>query len=367
MAFDRGTVNFTVFKLDGKLPEDLTAAFAAHPCGALDSAGAEPETGWAGGSHILETSITDATVKAGGYCNLFLRTAVRKMPAMLLNAYCRRAECDFMRDNQRETVPAAKRREIREAVLAERLDEMPPSVSAIPVAVDPMAGRLYAGCSSNTQIELLCRHVYEALKVEPLQLTPGLLLNELFQMTETEVPPLELATAAGGEKFIGRDFLMWLWYRSECGMRFKVDGAGTFEPLIEGPVIFASPDDDDAKGSGVTSVKNGGSPMRSAEVKAALSVGKKLRRAKLTLADNDAGRVWTCNFDADKFSFSSMKLPEGEELARQDALVERLGFLDNFTDAVICCFRRFIEQITGPERAALIKSMREWSSGRDGI
>ena len=53
-------------------------------------------------------------------------------------------------------------------------------------------------------------------------------------------------------------------------------------------------------------------PSACAEAKAAISVGKKLKKAKVTLTRGED--IWSGTFDADKFVFSSMNLPEGEEL-----------------------------------------------------
>lgn len=65
---------------------------------------------------------------------------------------------------------------------------MPPALSGIPMVLDPHEKLLYVGASSRSQIELFIDNFYQTLKVEPLQLTPGLLLEKLFQTTEASFP-----------------------------------------------------------------------------------------------------------------------------------------------------------------------------------
>ena len=112
-------------------------------------------------------------------------------------------------------------------------------------------------------------------------------------------------------------------------------------------------------------VKKGDSPLRSAEAKAALEVGKKLRKAKLTLTR--ANQIWSGTFDADQFAFGSFKLPEGEEMNADEVFAERVLNLSIFREALVAYFHKFAETMMGMDFPETEKAIREWAKNRDAI
>lgn len=103
--------------------------------------------------------------------------------------------------------------------------------------------------------------------------------------------------------------------------------------------------------------------MRSAEVKAALTVGKKLRRAKISFCRGQD--IWSTTFDADKFSFSSLALPVGEEMDRHSRFDERVSNLRIMHEVVREYFRAFVEAVRSPDWAETEKDILNWTMARD--
>lgn len=366
MPFERGSVTFSMFELNGELPEDLLGLFAAKKAGPLDLVGSEPQVGWVTGHHLLDTTIDEASAQLGGCYYLALRQSVRKMPGSLLNAICKREEQAYMRANELEYVSAKKKKQIREEALEKHLQKMPPSLSGISMVLDLNEKLLFVGATSQSQIDRFIDSFFQTTKLEPLQLTPGLLLERLFQITEASFPVLKIADLPGSGTLpvIGRDFLMWLWFFSETEGKLRHPQYGEFDILIEGALTFA--DDSDAKGAGEISVKKGASPLRSAEAKAAVAVGKKLKKAKLTLTREK--QVWSGVFDADLFTFHSFKLPEGDELTNEDEVfAERVQNLIVFREALMLYFKKFSETMTGLEFPKFEQKIREWARTRDAV
>ena len=355
-----------MFELSGELPEDLLGLFAAKKAGPLDSVDSEPQFGWVTGHHLLDTTIDEASAQLGGCYFLTLRQAVRKMPGALLNAICKREEQAYMRANELEYVSAKMKKQIREEALEKHIQKMPPALSGIPMVLDPNEKLLFVGATSRTQIDLFIDNFFQATKLEPLQLTPGLMLERAFQITEATFPVLNIANlpGSGAEPAIGRDFLMWLWFYSETIGKLLHPQYGEFDILIEGPLTFA--DEGEAKGAGETTVKKGDSPLRSAEAKAAVAVGKKLKKAKLSLTREK--QVWSGTFDADQFAFGSFKLPEGDALTNEDEIfAERVQNLIVFREAMTLYFRKFAETMMGLEFPKFENEIREWAKNRDAI
>lgn len=367
MPFDNGSITFTIFELNGELPEDVVSSFAAEHAGTLDSVStdpdAEPQIGWVTGRHLLDNQIEEDSVYRGGFLTLALRKAQRKMPSSLLNAICRREEDIYMRANEVEFVSSKAKKEIKEEAIARHLPKMPPSLSGIQMVVDTRENMLYLGAASMAQIDLFTEYFYKATKVEPLQLTPALLLAKHFETTESHFPMVEFSSVVGGEPVIGRDFLTWLWYFNENGGRVSTAENGDFEILVEGPFTFAFASE--ANGSEEIAIKKGNNPERSAEAKAALAVGKKLKKAKFSLVRGE--EIWSGVFDADKFSFSSVKLPEGEAMAPEERFIERMELLAVFKSGMEALFVEFAKSMLAPEVGQTMERLKAWADSRDAI
>lgn len=363
MPFNHGSFTFAMFDVPGELPENLIDLFAAKKAGPLDAVTAEPQLGWVTGHHLLDTAIDEESAQLGGSYFLMLRNAVRKIPASLLNALCRREEQAYMRANNLEYVSSKMKRQIKEEAIEKHIQKMPPVLSGIPMVLEPHEKLLYVGASSRTQIELFIDMFYQTLKLEPVQLGPELLLEKLFQTTAANFPRLLIGGQPDDEPVIGRDFLMWLWFYSETVGRLEHPDYGEFDLMIEAPLLFAGAGE--ARGAAETVIKKGDSPLRSAEAKAALAVGKKLKKAKLTLTR--ANQIWTGTFDADQFAFSSFKLPEGEEMNEDGLFAERVLNLSIFRAAIVAYFRKFAEAMTGMDAPETMKAIRAWASERDAI
>ncbi|MCI5779405.1 MAG: recombination-associated protein RdgC [Lentisphaeria bacterium] len=364
MPFDRGAFSFTMFELTGEIPEEFARLFLPGKAGTLDSVTSEVQVGWVTGKHLLDTNIDETTIVRGGVYSLTLRQAVRKIPASLLNALCQREEQAFLANSGRDYVSGKDRKKIREDVMERHINKMPPALSGIPMVLDRHAKLLFLGATSQTQIDLFIDQFYRATKMEPLQLTPALILDREFHTVPAQFPVLELTGAPipPAEAQVGRDFLTWLLYYAEKTGKITV-GANDFDIMIDSPLLLSG--DGEAHGSQEAAIKNGDSPLRSAEVKAALSVGKKLRKAKIALTRDD-NSIWSGTFDADKFAFGSFQLPESEEMSPDEIFADRIRALEDFREAWTEYFKLFAKSML-EDFDATEQSLRQWIRDREAI
>ena len=363
MPFERGSITITTFRLNGTWPEDALANFHAYRAGTLDSVKDDAQVGWTTGRCLLDSNLDENNVIAGGCRYLNLRKAERKIPSSLLNAIIKREEIVYMRANELDFVPGKVKREIKAQAIEQYLMKMPPSIAATPRVYDQAAKLLYLGTGSAKQIEDFIGFFYQTMNLEPIQITPGTMLNDEFGKLETDLPILSLTDQESTDMMPGRDFLTYLWYLSETGAaQISHPQYGEFEILIEGPLVFAA--DDMAKGSAETAVKKGDLPQQSAEAKAALAVGKKLKKAKVTLTRGED--IWSGTFDADKFVVSSLNLPEGEELDPDSRFAERMQNILVFNEAWTCCFKLYAENMFN-NFAETSKALKEWAQNRNSL
>jgi hypothetical protein len=364
MPFEHGSFAVSMFSLPDSLPENCLELFNNFKAGELNAVKDEPQIGWTSGTDILETAIDESSAICGGLIYLNLRKAERKVPASLLNAICKHKEAIYRRENKTASMPSRVKKEIKEIAIEENHMKMTPSLTAIPMVIDRQAKRLYLGTNSPAQTDLFLEYFHKTLEIEPEQITPDWYLGKEFHVDAEDLPNVMFSERSDGEVTTGRDFLTWLWYFSEqeSGGTLKVEQYGDFTFYIQSPLTFAAATDE-ASGAAENTLKNGNSPLRAAEAKAALTVGKKLRKAKLMLERGDD--IWSGTFDADRFSFSGMNLPEGEELEPESRFAERINNLYIFSVVLGEHFRLFVKTLTGGNWGKEENKIREWVDSRE--
>ncbi len=363
MSFESGSFAITAFRLPDKLPENILELFNGKAAEKLDDVKDEQSIGWVSGRHLLEREIDETTSVLGGHPHLHLRISQRKVPAALLKAECRKQELEYLLQNNAQHVPAKVRREIRKDVLERRTIQMPPTINGIPLVFDRKAKVLYFGSASQKVTDIFLEKLYETIKIDPIKLDADELMFACCKQKADVLDPLNFTEKSKDTSHCpGRDFLTWLWFFSETAGKINHKQYGDFEIYIDGPFTLAF--GEEAEGAAETVVRKG-NPAKSAEVKAALSVGKKLRKAKITL--NRGKEIWKANFDADRFTFSGLTLPDGEELEHNSAFAERMDNLNIFFEATLELFRRFATGLKPENKARTEKDTINWAVKRDSL
>jgi recombination associated protein RdgC len=367
MPFDNGTVTLTIFRLPMDLPENVLELLHAARAGMLDSVKDEPVYGWVSGRHLLESDINEETAICGGHIYVNLRKAERKIPTQLMTAICRREELVYMQANDCTVVPRKVKRQIKMDAIEKHLMKMPPTLTATPLVVDRTSNYLYLGTASNAQIDDFISKFIHAVGIEPHQVNPEYIMEHELKSTSFDLPELVLTSekiddGMPAQNTPARDFLTWLWFAMETDDNMvQLEDLGDFFMMPDGPLTFVY---DDAAGAAETTIKKGGSPLRSAEAKAALKVGKKLKKAKILLARDT--QIWSCTFDADKFAFSGLTLPEGEAMNDVHAVFEeRITNIDIFRQAFTAFFIKYVETVQSDDWSAKEAELIKWAEERD--
>jgi hypothetical protein len=363
MPFDQGTITCRACLLPQPLPADAVARFAAKAAGPLESVKDEIQVGWVSARHLLERRIDEETAYLGGSLHLCLRQAQRKVPAALLKAECRMAELAWMLENQSSVINRKERKRIKEETSQRLLPQMPPQLTGIYFAVDAAASRLYVSASSEGQLETFIGFFGDTVGVEPIPLGPDLAARELYHVNPESVPPLNFspelpdANAAGTP---GQNFLTWVWFLQEESGGVLKTKAGEMSFMIDGPLNFVA----EGPGALESSIRKG-IPTLSAEAKAALTVGKKLKRAKFILA-RDQAESWATTVDADSFLFRGLKLPDGEALEAHAAFQERMNHLHLFQQFFYALYERFLKEMKDSAKfGETQRRAKEWVRSRE--
>jgi hypothetical protein len=346
-----------MFYIPKELPEDIYAQFAEHTIGSVDSLRDEEITGWVGSRHLLDREISEVTALPGGHLRLTLAQAQRKIPTALLRAECRMEEMVWMAAEGRDFVNRTTRSEIKKEVTERLLPEMPPTLKGIDFVYDRAHGMLYCTAMSEKQMDAFLINFNAITGVQPILADPVGMAWNVAQSHADSWRSFGLAADQWADCAPGREFLMWLWFMAEArGGEVNLPESGPVAMLVEGPLQF------DQEEQGVTIVRKG-EPMVSAETRAALLSGKKLCRAKLTIAIGE--EMWVCTLDADEFIFRGLKLPKTEAYDTLGKFSERMDHLETFRCVFGELFKQFVE-IRDDEDAcnSLRDEMRAWIRAR---
>ncbi len=360
MGFEQGNLTFRICALPMPLPQDALARFAESAAGPLDNVKDEPVWGWVSGRFMLEGRIDEETCKIGPFIHICLRQAERKIPSSLLNAEVRLAELSQMAADKVDHLSRKQIKSIKAEVRERLLPNMPPSLSGIYCVFDPVANLMYTTATSTRQLDIIGGFLVKALGFEPIPLTPDALAQTWYETDPTTIPPInispELKDDAGATGLLGENFLTWLWHFMEQhnGM-IPPTKLGDFGLLIDGPLTFVA----EGNGAFESSLRKG-TPTNSAEARAAMIVGKKLRSAKLILA-RGKGEEWSCTLDASQFVIKGLKLPEGDSMDAEDIFNERMANLDIFRQVIFELFHLYLTVAADADkRAEYQKQAKEW-------
>ncbi len=146
--------------------------------------------------------------------------------------------------------------------------------------------------------------------------------------------------------FLGEEFLTWLWYRTETGQgEFRLKDGGYAGVSMEDFLLFGGDDRDELE----QTLRNG-LPSKSPEATTALAEGKRLARARLTMANGE--REWILVLDGRTFEPLSVKCPEedpediGDDPMAKD-LVRMQGFTE-LSDLIDEIFGQFLAKRLSP-------------------
>jgi recombination associated protein RdgC len=156
------------------------------------------------------------------------------------------------------------------------------------------------------------------------------------------------------KRFLGAEFLTWIWFQSERGGGVvDIPDKEAVTLWIDDKIELSSLDPSDQK-----SVLRGGSPSTSPEARASLKEERKASAVKLRLAKGD--REWSFALDAANLDLKSVKIPALLTSEEDDKFFERVHLMEELKEVVELLFKRFIETRTGVEWADERKALAQW-------
>ncbi len=355
MSLTNGSISFRLMHLASALPGDCLARMATKALPPLNTIQEGPLHGFA-----TPTSFDPTTASLGGFFNLQVATAQRKLPSAVLNDEVRAEEQVYLKHSGTTTISRKIKAEIRRAVEERLLPTMPVTVTRTGFVINPGSPHFPSEATTDAKMDLFNGLLYETCKATASPLTPQTWAAVHRKIDTRDFQPSQFGNRAPddcNDCNVGTEFLTWLWFFSETQGGIFACPAGTFGILIEGPLTLIN----EGQGAHVVTLK-GGAPTLAVEAKTAMLGGKQLHKLKLTLARGQ--EVWSTNVDS-TFCFSGLKLPEGEKLEPIAAFEERQLSLSVFVSAFYELYRAFLEVREAAGSWELTTSMiRTWINER---
>jgi recombination associated protein RdgC len=300
MGFLKGTVTFSSFRVIGEDQAGFNTFFDgqikkfAFPDFATQ--GQETIWGWTDIADHLDTKFAGATYAVGGYLLFSLRMDRKVTPPALLRIKCLEAERDIRQERNMKRLSKALREEIREGVFNDLVKKMPPIPAFFEICWNPQDKRLYFSGLADKVID-----DFHGLFKDSFNDT----LQPFYPWDPAYLSPDQASALSSAEGVLwGRDFLTWLWFKSEerNGM-IALSHQEEIEVVFTRRIVLVSGDGDYAE-----QIVCQGLHAGLQEGKEALRQGKKIKEARIRLGmDTD---VYEFTFKADRFHFQSVKLPE---------------------------------------------------------
>jgi hypothetical protein len=374
MGLRKGTLTFSRYRLIGKLPDHFPDFFneriRRYAFQSVWRTTDEKAAGWTALDDPLDTEFQFASYAQGRYLLFSLRIDRKSVAPSLLRLRIMEAESRKLTETGQKRLYREQREAIREAVRLDLLGQTLPVPSFFEVCWSVPENTL-SFCSLSDKIFDELQELFR----ESFQLT--LCPYAPWDQPLTKEGPLE--AGAGGKAAeppplppgvdpltIGREFLTWLWFKSEerNGM-ILVPDAGESEVIFIRRLVLESGDGEYAE-----TVVCQGMHADLKEGKEALRRGKKITVARLRIAHDKT--EWEFTFKADRFHFQSMKLPtlpenDGEEVDREGQLLERIYLMEKAAGIMDLLFRSFLSLRLTNEWETELSRMQKWIASTPAV
>jgi len=156
-------------------------------------------------------------------------------------------------------------------------------------------------------------------------------------------------------RFLGREFLIWLWWRSERDFgSIELGDFGTVDFWIDDRIVFRTVGDDPQ-----TSDLKGGAPATTAEARTALQAGKTIDAARLGLRVKE--REYTLEVRSEGLEIAGLKVPGEVKDGVDEKLYERMFLLEEASGILDLLFDRFADaRLSESWEEATLQEIRSW-------
>ena len=352
MGLLKGSVTFSRYRISGALPDHFPDFFneqiRRNAFQTVWRTTDEMAAGWTSLENCLDTDFSYASYAQGRYMLFSLRIDRKSVAPSLLRIRILEAEQKQLAESGQKKLYREQREAIRESVRLELLGKTMPVPSFHEICWSVPDRVLTFCCLSDKvagELQELFRESF-SLSLSPYLPwdSDGAVLHPQGADAGQNSMDVALPSLPPGVDplTVGREFLTWLWFKSEerNGM-IRLPGGDESEVIFVRRLVLESGDGEYAE-----TIVCQGLHADLKEGKEALRQGKKITAARLRIAHDKA--EWEFTFKADRFHFQSVKLPsvaesEGGEADREGQILERIYLIEKAASLIDQLFLTFLD------------------------
>ena len=339
MGLIKGNFSFMRFAVEGQLPQAFTTfinnRLKANSFRESRHSTEEKRQGWVSATDILDTDFEKADYALGDYLIFSLRVDKKLIAPKLIKVRLLEEQRRFMAEHNQARISKAANEDLKEKLMLELLAKSDPVPSFYDVLWAVGQNRVYFSSLSDKVAD------------DFIDLFKKTFSLGLKRIVPQEYPPVLQNTKQAGNdddaadmSFIGREFLTWLWFKSE-----ERNGRVALSPTDEVELhLLKRVALEAGRGEYAQGVVCSGLHAQLTEGKEAIRQGKKVKEAVIKLHRDQ--NEWEFNFKADTFYFQSMKMPaaDWQEDTQDPAgrLLERIYLIENAVKTIDELYASFL-------------------------
>ena len=356
MGLLKGNFSFVQFHVDGQLPQDflnfVNSRIKANSFRETSKSTEEKRLGWVSLTDVLDTDFVSANYALGDYLIFSLRIDRKLIPPKLMKLKLMEEERRFLAESGKSRINKQMAAGIKEKVTLELLTRLDPVPS------------FYDVCWAVGQNKIYFSSLADKVADDFVDLFKKTFSLNLRRFGPQENPllagkPDEAKKTAPEVSLIGREFLTWLWYKSEerSGRITVAQGEEVELNFLKRIVLEAG------EGEYSQGVVCHGIHAELKEGKEAIRQGKKVKEAGIKLTYNQ--NEWEFSFKADTFNFQSLKLPvmDWQEIPEDPSghLLERIYLIENAVKTMNNLYELFLRiRLSAQWEEKELGFMAEW-------
>ena len=344
MGLIRGAFTFMQFSVDGKLPQAFTTFARSRIQGnafrEARSSTEEKRMGWVSATDVLDADFENTPFSLGDYLIFSLRIDRKVIPPKLMKVRLMEEQRRFLSEHQQTRIGKAMNEGLKEKVRMEIMTKSDPVPSFYDVLWAVGQNKVYFSSLSDKVADDFVDYFKKTFSLGLKRMAP-------------HEHPLALKNKAKGDAptedftLIGREFLTWLWFKSEeRNGAIALGKADEVQLHLLKRIALEAGEGEYSQG-----VVCSGLHAELKEGKEAIRQGKKVKEAGILLhRDRDE---WEFNFKADAFYFQSLRMPAADPPETQEdtegILLERIYRIENAVRTIDRLYESFLTLRFSPE------------------
>ena len=358
MGLIKGNFSFIQFAVEGQLPPAfptfISNRIKANSFREARNSTEEKRMGWVSVTDILDADFEQANYALGDYLIFSLRIDRKLISPKLMKVRLMEEQKRFLAEHNQTRIGKSMNEGIKEKVKLEILTKSDPVPSFYDVLWAVGQNKVYFSCLSDKVADDFVDLFKKTFSLGLKRILPQ--DHPLAQAGKTKGD-----VAAEDISLIGREFLTWLWFKSE-----ERNGTIALSKTEEVELHFLKRIALEAgEGEYSQGVVCSGLHAELKEGKEAIRQGKKVKETGMKLHRDQ--NEWEFNFKADTFYFQSLKMPvvDWQETPEDPSasLLERIYLIENAVKTIDKIYQsflavRFSNDWTEKEKPALTKWLK---------